>query len=135
MHGSLTDRIRAMLLRLYNDDSPLVDNSKDRFNKTNGAQTVNDDASVIPGTTAVENVTATAAEVHDVPENTVALNTAMDLDVEGTMTAVGVTGIDTEEHAMQAEHALGQMAQNEADNTKEIVPGVTDEEDAFNTTV
>lgn len=28
---------RAMLLRLYNDDSPLLDNSKDRFhNKQNG---------------------------------------------------------------------------------------------------
>jgi len=24
---------KAMLLRLYNDDSPLIDNSKDRFNK------------------------------------------------------------------------------------------------------
>lgn len=143
-----------MLLRLYNDDSPLIDNSKDRFNKPNGAPSSNGNPAAIPGSIAVENTTATAAEVLDAPdpvegdadeeeqpetfvdeEGTVALNTAVDPDVEETTTAVGASGIGTEEQAMQAEDALRATAQNEADNTREVAPGVTDEEDVFNTTV
>lgn len=143
-----------MLLRLYNDDSPLIDNSKDRFNKPNGAQTAIGNVSAIPDSTAAENVTATAAEVQDAPkpiagdaddvgqpetfireEGTASLNTAMDPDVKETITAVGAPGIGTEEQVMQAEDALRSMTQNEADNTKEIAPSVTDEEDVFDTTV
>lgn len=137
-----------MLLRLYNDDSPLIDNSKDSFNKPNGS------APAIPGSTAAENTTATAAEVLDAPkpleddadgdeqpetfvdeEGTVALSTAMDPDVEETTTAVGAPGIGTEQQAMQAEDAARATMQNEADRTREVAPGVTDEDDVFNRTV
>lgn len=124
---------KAMLLRLYNDDSPLVDNSKNRFKQQETSRDIS--RSSPAGTPPPE---SGVAEATDEPETIidedggVVLNTAMDSDVEETTTGIGGKGIGPEHKAMEAEDRMKADAQNKADNTREIAPGVTDEEDVFN---
>ncbi|EON69425.1 hypothetical protein W97_08685 [Coniosporium apollinis CBS 100218] len=124
---------KAMLLRLYNDDSPLVDNSKNRFKQQETSRDIS--RSSTAGTPLPE---SGIAEATDEPETIidkdggVVFNTAMDSDVEETTTGIGGKGIGPEHKAMEAEDRMKADAQNKADNTREIAPGVTDEEDVFN---
>ena len=57
---------RAMLLRLYNDDSPLLDSSKDRFNNKQNGDVVEDEAadenSVVDGDSTKDSVAPSRPE-------------------------------------------------------------------------
>ncbi|KAI9658089.1 MAG: hypothetical protein M1821_002749 [Bathelium mastoideum] len=119
---------RAMLLRLYNDDSPLVDNSKDQRLKKRAEE------SDPPSTVRIE------AEEPDEPEAKDTENGVFDADptlnAEEATTAVAVLepGVEEEKALIEEDRVLA-SAQQKADDTKEIAPGVTDEEDVFNKTV
>ncbi len=128
-----------MLLRLYNDDSPLVDNSKNRFKQQQ--DTPRDMSQSPPGRTSPPD--SGDVEANEEPETIidedggVALNTAVEPDVEETTTGIGGTGIGPEHKAMEAEDRMKADAQSAADNAHEIAPGVTvpPEEDVFDSTV
>ena len=55
---------RAMLLRLFNDDEPLIDHSKERFERANGENEASNAAS--DPSVADANVTSTAAAAMDI---------------------------------------------------------------------
>jgi len=105
---------RAMLLRLYNDDSPLMDHSKDRFNNQQNGDV-------------------------DTPQN--GDHTSSDMEVKDELTVEGeeevaAAGIpSTEEVAEQIEDEAYAKVEHERKTEVEVAPGVTDEEDVFNTTV
>lgn len=97
---------KAMLLRLYNDDSPLMDHSKDRFNKqANGEDTSND----------------------------VDLKNEFISEADDEVAAAGVPG--TEENGLKMEDDAYSKVEDEAAKEVEVAVGVRDEEDVFNTTV
>ena len=117
-----------MLLRIYNDDSPLVDNSKDRSSKSRteeagdafpGPLEPEDDE---PETPAPE---VDAAAVIEPP-----LNAQRATEVVAALEP----GIE-EDKALKDEDRIMAAAQQKADDTKELAPGVEDEEDVFNRTV
>ena len=94
---------KAMLLRLYNDDSPLMDHSKDRFNK----QANGDDAS-------------SDVEVKD------------ELVVGADEEEVAAAGVPaTEEGALKLEDDAYSKVEDEAAKEVEVAVGVRDEEDLF----
>ncbi|KAL9077256.1 MAG: hypothetical protein Q9157_003447 [Trypethelium eluteriae] len=118
---------KAMLLRIYNDDSPLVDNSKDRFKE---ARTHIGSSSSSP----------TPAGQTDAPESMILENEIEDPDShihpeEATTVVAALEPGASETKALQDEDRMLGNAQQKADDTKEVAPGVTDEDDAFNTTV
>lgn len=117
-----------MLLRLYNDDTPLVDNSKDRFNKTRTEKS--EPSSSGPAEASSMNESEAVIIEADVEDPNPKLN------AEEATTAVAALepGAD-EEKAMKDEDRILAAAQQKADDTKEIAPGVQDEEDVFNKTV
>ncbi len=100
-----------MLLRLYDDDSELVDTAKDRLKKKQDeAETPSDE--IVPETPADGELLV--ANKDD----------------------VGTTGLGpTEDAAIEAEDNAASRIEDEAAKTVEIAAGVRDEEDVFNTTV
>jgi len=112
---------KAMLLRLFNDDSELVDHQKDR-NKA--VKTDVDDA--------IDDAAREAAE--DDEEGGVPLD-----EGEAASTQMQLGGshsaLETEDQLEQAEDALISEAQNATETTREVAPGVVDEDDSFNKTV
>lgn len=102
---------KAMLLRLYNDDSPLMDHSKDRFNNTaNGEQS---------GEHALSEVE---------PKDEI-----MDGADDEEVAAAGLPA--TEDGALRMEDDAYSKIEDEAAKDVEMAVGVQDEEDVFNTTV
>ncbi|KAK7733567.1 tRNA (cytosine-5-)-methyltransferase ncl1 [Botryosphaeria dothidea] len=100
---------KAMLLRLYNDNSELIDHSKKSFNKPNDE----------PSKEVVEEA------VNDDED-------AMEVEAKGT-----ITGANPEEDAIVAETNADAAKQDEIDNTRENAEGdaVAPEDDTFNKTV
>lgn len=98
-----------MLLRLYNDNSELIDHSKKSFNKPNDE----------PSKEVVEEA------VNDDED-------AMEVEAKGT-----ITGANPEEDAIVAETNADAAKQDEIDNTRENAEGdaVAPEDDTFNKTV
>ncbi|GME26201.1 Bacterial Fmu (Sun)/eukaryotic nucleolar NOL1/Nop2p [Neofusicoccum parvum] len=113
------DGFKAMLLRLYNDNSELIDHSK-TYNKSNGAN----------GESAPKD--APEASALDNGDGGVALDAGMDIDAKDT-----TTGADPEVEAIVAEDRLDSAKQDEKDNTRETAEGdvVAPEDDVVNTTV
>lgn len=101
---------RAMLLRLYNDNSELVDHSK------NMAKRSNDES---------------RAEVVD-EDGGVPVDTEMEVDAKEA-----TAGADPEEDAIMAEDRADAAKQDEKDSTRETAEGdvVAPEDDVLNTTV
>ncbi|KAK7539779.1 cytosine-5--methyltransferase NCL1 [Phyllosticta citribraziliensis] len=138
---------KAMLLRLYNDSSELVDNSlrNKQQQQENGTSTpAQDSATVVAEADADAKAEATAAEeAAQEPETIqeedggVSLNTAMDVDVEEATTGIGQKGVGPEIEAVAADNQLEASRQHEADTTKTTAEGekVREEDDVVNTTV
>ena len=98
---------KAMLLRLYNDDSPLMDHSKDRFNRQPNGDHASSDV-----------------ELKD------------ELVVGADDEEVAAARVPaTEEGAMNMEDDAYSKVEDEAAKEVEVAVGVRDEEDVFNTTV
>lgn len=114
---------KAMLLRLYNDDSPLIDHSQAR---RAGAPDSTAAAGVEPETFVDE-------------DGGVKLNTDADEDMaDPDATApVGASGVGTEEDAMATEDALRAQQQVIVDQDAKdgAAPERAGESDEFNTTV
>ncbi|KAK8173102.1 S-adenosyl-L-methionine-dependent methyltransferase [Phyllosticta citrichinensis] len=139
---------KAMLLRLYNDSSELVDNSlrnKQQQQQQNGTSTPAQDSAIVVNEAEVDiKAEATAAEeAAQEPETIqeedggVSLNTAMDVDVEEATTGIGQKGVGPEVEAVAADNQLEASKQHEADTTKTTAEGekVKEEDDVVNTTV
>ncbi|KAK8159834.1 cytosine-5--methyltransferase NCL1 [Phyllosticta citrichinensis] len=139
---------KAMLLRLYNDSSELVDNSlrnKQQQQQRNGTSTPAQDSAIVVNEAEVDiKAEATAAEeAAQEPETIqeedggVSLNTAMDVDVEEATTGIGQKGVGPEVEAVAADNQLEASKQHEADTTKTTAEGekVKEEDDVVNTTV
>ncbi|KAF2141406.1 uncharacterized protein K452DRAFT_359167 [Aplosporella prunicola CBS 121167] len=121
---------RAMLLRLYNDDSPLIDHHQK-------AEQAAASRAESPVTAALDDAAPLADEEPETFEDQsggVALNTDMDPDIEETTTGVGSTGLPDENQAMIAEDMLRASKQNEEDNKRETATGevVAPEDDMMN---
>lgn len=102
---------KAMLLRLYNDDSPLMDHSKDRFHKAAKGEQKGEHA---------------LSEVEPKDEIMV------DADDE-EIVAAGMPV--TEDEVLKMEDDAYSRVEDEATKEVEVAVGVRDEEDVFNTTV
>lgn len=116
-----------MLLRLYNDDTPLVDNSKGRAQKS---RTQEAEAASPAPVEIVESDSSDAA----ITTNGVKSDGNLNAEEATTIVAALEPGVE-EEKALVDEDRILAAAQQKADDTKEIAPGVTDEEDVFNKTV
>ncbi|KAK7523749.1 putative methyltransferase [Phyllosticta citriasiana] len=135
---------KAMLLRLYNDSSDLVDNSlrNKQLQQQNGTSTPAQESAAEAEADAKAEVTA-ADEAAQEPETVeeedggVSLNTAMEVDVEEATTGVGQKGVGPEVEAVAADNQLEASRQHEADTTKTTAEGekIREEDDVVNTTV
>ncbi|KAK7563012.1 methyltransferase [Phyllosticta citricarpa] len=135
---------KAMLLRLYNDSSDLVDNSlrNKQLQQQNGTSTPAQESAAEAEADAKAEITA-ADEAAQEPETVeeedggVSLNTAMDVDVEEATTGVGQKGVGPEVEAVAADNQLEASRQHEADTTKTTAEGekIREEDDVVNTTV
>ncbi|KAF2403914.1 S-adenosyl-L-methionine-dependent methyltransferase [Trichodelitschia bisporula] len=127
---------KAMLLRLYNDDSPLIDHSRGGDNNNNNNQGNAAPTPVLtpaPGslTTQVDALIETAAaEAAGDQAEPIAPSLAADIRPGDNITA-----IVTEDQDIEAESRLRGEDQARRDAIHEMAPGVTDEEDVFNKTV
>ena len=117
-----------MLLRLYNDNSPLVDNSKAGAQKSRTKEA--DTASPPP----LEIVESDSSDVGVAANGVLKPEHNLNAEEATTVTAVLEPGVE-EEKALRDEDRILASAQQKADDTKEIAPGVTDEEDVSNKTV
>ena len=115
-----------MLLRLYNDDTPLIDNSKDRFEKSR-PNNPEPSASAPTGTTSADEPETIENGVEDAD---------IRLNAERATEVVAALEPGAEEvKALKDEDRIMAFAQQKADDAKETAPGVDDEEDVFNKTV
>ena len=163
-----------MLLRIYNDDSPLIDNSqarKDKHIQVDDAElppsqdqedSDGDDNGVPLPMDIDENDLATneagmVAKIMEEPDVKKASDMKLPSETNGTVqakgplhdphlvvekgeaekkpVAFGLPTSDVESGIQEAEDMLKAEMQHERDTTKEIAPGVKDEEDVFNKTV
>ncbi|KAI9684966.1 MAG: hypothetical protein M1820_010867 [Bogoriella megaspora] len=122
------DGFRAMLLRLFNDTSPLI-NTQDRLKKPDPEESRSPSPLKVGSSEPGE-----ASESLFVTNGT--YDAARHPNVEEATTIMGLVEPDaSEEVALDDENRLLAAAQQEADNTREVAPGVTDEDDVFNQTV
>ncbi|KAK4962134.1 hypothetical protein LTR28_004751 [Elasticomyces elasticus] len=140
---------KAMLLRLYNDDSPLIDHSQERFGKqspTAATTTTSSDHADAQGGAPTETATELTeidADVPAEPETLVdengeaALDLDADEDADEATGPVASTSIGTDEDALMADDALLSAQQAEVDGPSELKAGGVreGETDEFNTTV
>lgn len=132
---------KAMLLRLYNDSSELVDNSlRNKQQQQNDISTPAQDSAMVASEAEVDvKAEATAAEEAAQEEDgSVSLNTAMDLDVEEATTSIGQkVEVEVEVGAVAADDQVEASRQHEADTTKTTAEGekVREEDDVVKTTV
>lgn len=117
---------RAMLLRLFQDESPLIDHSQQNQRAPRPAADP-----TIASTSAPETI------IDD--EGGVKLNADVDEDMEDAdaTAPVGATGVGTEADAMATEDALRAEQQDIADADQAVgaAPERKGEDDEFNTTV
>lgn len=133
---------KAMLLRLYNDDTPLIDHSQERrlaqkdaaaaaAEKTEDASTNGNAADAING--------AEPETFEDSEDGGVKLNADLDDDMQDVAVSapVGETGVDTEEGALATEDRLRADQQVIADEDQKVAaaPEREGETDELNTTV
>ncbi|KAF1986178.1 S-adenosyl-L-methionine-dependent methyltransferase [Aulographum hederae CBS 113979] len=136
---------KAMLLRLYNDNSPLIDHSQLRFGKKDTEAETPVNATAADGHAngvddAEEGAEATVMKDDDVDmddgvEGGVPLETALNPELDVAATGIPTSVAVDENKSMLAEDAMKAAAQQKVDDLREVAPGVTDEEDAFNKTV
>ncbi|TKA82087.1 hypothetical protein B0A49_00240 [Cryomyces minteri] len=117
---------RAMLLRLYNDSSPLIDHSQEQ----RAARTEPNHAQ--PSSTR-PNYSATQADV-DAATNGGNKVKGVNGGIGKTEDPVALTAY-VEAEASDAEDAALAAAQVTRDEVREVAPGVADEDDRFNRTV
>lgn len=117
---------RAMLLRLFNDDSPLVDHSEERRMAIKDAKAAAASSTAQADEETVED---------DDQDGGVKLNADGDVDMEDSNAAATVIG--TEEDVLAKEDALKAQQQVDADEEQKIAaaPEREGETDEFNTTV
>ncbi|PNS14924.1 Multisite-specific tRNA:(cytosine-C(5))-methyltransferase [Sphaceloma murrayae] len=129
---------KAMLLRIYNDDTPLIDHSqqlkpKPRDDNERSEKSLNE-AKDATGTNGVREET-----FDDEEDGGVKLDAAADETVEtaDATAPLGMKGVGTEESAMEAEDALRKEQEMLVDEAKdaEAAPEREGEEDRMNTTV
>lgn len=122
---------RAMLLRLYNDDEPLIDHSKMKREGVSGDGDAEDGPAAISEADEDESADAAGEDTADVEEEGIV---AKETEANGpsagaaAQAALQVQG-EKEDNAAQAE------AQDAAEKTRETAAGVVDEDDSFNKTV
>ncbi|KAL1386138.1 S-adenosyl-L-methionine-dependent methyltransferase [Phyllosticta capitalensis] len=115
---------KAMLLRLYNDSSELVDNSprnKQQQEQQQNGTTSAQESSAAAATTDAAAATAQSETIEDTEDGGVPLSAAMDIDV-------APVAVDNEVEASK---------QHEADTTKTTAEGekISEDDDVVNTTV
>lgn len=133
---------KAMLLRLYNDETPLIDHSKEkreREAKAEKAAEEDDDAM----DTKEDQVDGAADDADDVPFTVGGAEEQEEQDEDGgvalpkvhTEVNAAAEQAGIEEKAQAKEDLLLAQAQQIKDSSKEMPGGVQDEKDEFNTTV
>lgn len=130
---------KAMLLRLYNDDTPLIDHSQERRQAQKDAAAADKKPAANGAAPDATNGGAEPETFEDSEDGGVKLNADLDEDMEdATVTApVGEAGIDTEEGALMTEDKLRAEQQVIADEDQKVAaaPEREGETDEFNTTV
>ena len=123
-----------MLLRLYNDDTPLIDHSQERRQAQKIAAEMPDSSSQPAGENGAEPET-----FEDSEDGGVKLNTDLDENMEDAdaTAPVGETGVGTEEDALATEDRLRADQQTIADEAQKVAaaPEREGESDEFNKTV
>jgi len=121
-----------MLLRIYNDDTPLVDHTQlKRQEKERREAAEANDSTDLNG--------APQESFYDSEDGGVKLNAAVDEDIENAdaTAPIGASGVGREEDAMAAEDRLRAEQQRVADEQQVVdaAPEREGESDAMNTTV
>ncbi|PSK33633.1 Multisite-specific tRNA:(cytosine-C(5))-methyltransferase [Elsinoe australis] len=128
---------KAMLLRIYNDDTPLIDHSQQ--GKQKAADRASSPARLAQAKDAVGTNGVKEETLYDSEDGGVKLNADVDEEVEkaDATAPVGEKGVGTEEDAMMTEDRLRAEQQTIADERQAVdaAPEREGEDDAMNTTV